>query len=58
MAKKTVNISRLKTFTLQKLPQDWPLREILLAEKDELDVCTFLARLPVWLQLSALKRMK
>ena len=47
-----VDISRLKKFAFNNLPKDWPLREILLSENDELDVSVFLARLPVWLKLN------
>lgn len=47
-----VDINRLKKFAFNKLPKDWPIREILLSENDELDVSVFLARLPVWLKLS------
>jgi len=49
-----VNISRVKKFAFE-LPKDWPLREILLAEKDEISLSAFLERLPIWLQLSMLK---
>jgi len=56
MSKVKVNITRLKNFALSQLPNDWVLREILLTESQEIDVSTFLARLPVWLQLSTLKR--
>lgn len=55
MPETKVNLSRLKTFALEKLPKDWPLREILLAENEEIDVSTFLARLPLYLKLSTLK---
>jgi hypothetical protein len=50
---RTINIRPLKTFALQ-LPKDQALRDILLAENEELDLFTFLARLPIWLQLSKL----
>jgi hypothetical protein len=38
-----------------ELPVGSPLREIILGEENELNVDIFLARLPVWLQLSKLK---
>jgi hypothetical protein len=54
--KAKLNIRRLKDFAITKIPKNWVLREILIAETTELEVSTFLARLPIWLQLSALKR--
>jgi hypothetical protein len=51
----TVNISRLKDFVAEKLPVGSPLREVILGDDVELDSSIFLARLPVWLQLSRLK---
>ena len=54
--KTKLNIQRLKKFAFTKLPKDSALREILLAEAKEIDVSTFLVRVPIWLQLSALKR--
>lgn len=54
--KTELNIQRLKEFALTKLPRDSALREILLAETKEIDISTFLARLPIWLRLSTLKR--
>jgi len=54
--RKSVNISPLKKFALEELPKDSPLREILIAETSEIDVSTFLARLPIWVQLSKFKR--
>jgi hypothetical protein len=54
--KHNVNIKRLKKFALEELPNS-PLREILLAEgSDEVDILTFLARLPIWLRLAKLER--
>ena len=50
-AKKVV-IRKLKEFAFEKLPKNWPLREILLSEEDELDIHVFLARFPIWLRLS------
>jgi len=56
MSETKINIRRLKNFAITQLRNDWPLREILIAENEEIEVSTFLARLPVWLQLSTLKR--
>jgi len=53
-----VNIGQLKKFGLEEIPPDWPLREILLAESEELDVSVFLARLPLYLKLSSFKRSR
>ena len=50
---KTVNIKPLKDFAFSKMPKS-ALREVLLMESDTLDIATFLARLPVWLQLAKL----
>jgi hypothetical protein len=52
-----VDISQLKEFAYQNIPSDWPLRDILLAQNDEVDVTTFLACLPIYLQLSRSGRM-
>jgi hypothetical protein len=51
-----VDMTRLKAFAMEKLPQDWPLREILLSESNDLDISTFLARLPVYLKLARLNQ--
>ena len=48
--RRVIEIRRLKDFAL-KLPPNSPLRVVLLLEDDELDVQTFLARMPVWLRL-------
>ena len=47
-----VDMRALKSFAIQKLPKEWPLREILLSDEDELEITVFLARLPLWLRLS------
>jgi hypothetical protein len=52
MSKIKVNMCRLKNFASEKLPKNWLLYDIILSEKDEMDVNIFLARLPVWLRLS------
>lgn len=46
-----INIKRLKRFALEKLPRDSALRDILLFEEDELDLVTFIERIPIWLRL-------
>jgi len=46
-----IKTKRLKEFARQKFPRDSVLREILLSEEDEMEVSTFIARLPVWLKL-------
>jgi len=56
LSKTKLNIRKLKNFAFSQLPKDCALREILLGENDVVDVSTFLARLPVWLQLSTLRR--
>jgi len=56
MPKTKVNIQKLKNFAFTQLPKGWVLREILLAETEELEVFTFMARLSVWLKLSRLER--
>jgi len=56
MSKAKINIQRLRDFAFSELPKNWILREILIREKSEIEVATFLARLPVWLQLNTLKR--
>jgi len=50
-----VNTSRLKSFAISKLPFGSPLREVLVSEDRELDVDTFLARLPLYLKLNRLE---
>jgi len=51
-----ISISKLKKSVLENFPKDWIIREVLLSENDELDVPTFLARLPIYLKLTQLKR--
>lgn len=48
---RTISITRLKNFAMEKLPQQSAFREVLLSEKDEISSADFLARLPVWLAL-------
>ena len=56
MKTRLVNVRRLKSFAIDNLPHESPLREVMLYENDELDALTFLARLPVWLRLSTLRQ--
>jgi hypothetical protein len=50
-----VDIRKLKAFAFSEIQQHWVLREVILAENDEVDIPTFLARLGIWLQLSKIK---
>lgn len=52
----SINITKLREYAFTQLPRDSALREVLLAEDGEIDVSIFLARVSVWLRLSALKR--
>jgi hypothetical protein len=52
-----VNMGQLKKFACQEIPSDWPLRDVLLSQDDEVDVNTFLACLPIYLQLNRSGRM-
>jgi len=54
--KTKIRIRKLKDFASTELPRNWALREVLLTESEEISIPTFLSRLPVWLQLSTLKR--
>ena len=58
MSNTKISIRRLKSFAFSQLPKEWPLRDIILSEEDELDVRIFLARLPVWLRLSRISDTK
>ena len=53
-----ISTRKLKDFAFSRLPKQWPLREILLAEEDELETSIFLARLPVWLKLSRIPELR
>jgi hypothetical protein len=56
--KKMIDMRSLKEFALRELPADWPLREILLAEKDEIEADEFIVKVPIFLRLSSLKNKK
>jgi hypothetical protein len=53
-----VDISPLKKFAFEEIPENWPLKDILLAQNDEIEVSTFLARLPLFLQLNKASRSR
>jgi hypothetical protein len=46
-----IDIRPLKAFASEKLPENRPLRKVLLAERDILTVHEFLAELETWLTL-------
>ena len=50
-----IRVQLLKEFALTELPTGWALRDILLAQSNEIDIHTFLARLPIWLQLCSIE---
>lgn len=56
MPRNKIDIGSLKDFVVRRLPRNWILREILLAENEEVDIATFLARMPIWLQLTRTRR--
>jgi hypothetical protein len=51
-----VNLKGLKQFAVEKLPKEWPLRDVLAAEEDEIPAYEFLAKTKVWLTLLRYKR--
>ncbi len=48
---RTLDIAGLKKFAKDSLPSDSALKEVLLAESDQMPVDVFINRFPVWLQL-------
>ncbi len=50
-ANRPVSIEGLKGLVLARFPEDHPLREVILAEKDVLTFDELLAKMPVWLVL-------
>lgn len=46
-----VDIKALKAFALEKFPRDCALRDVLLAERDNLEVKEFLAKMDIWVKL-------
>jgi hypothetical protein len=51
MAQPKVNIQRLKDFAFKEIPRDNLLREILLSERDELEITEFASKIDIWLRL-------
>lgn len=50
-ANRRVSMRKLKDFAFEKMPKSSPLRDLLLAEDDELDAEAFFAKTDVWLKL-------
>jgi len=48
---KWVDLRKLKSFAVEQLPKKSALREVLVTEKDSLDVIEFLAKAEIWLRL-------
>lgn len=48
----SIELSTLKTFA-RKLPRDSSLRNVLVAEKDQMGATEFLHKLEIWLKLLA-----
>lgn len=46
--RRSVRIRPLKEWVLARFPEDHPLREVILAEKDVLTAAEFLAKMEVW----------
>lgn len=55
VTKKKVNMIDLKKIARQEIPNNWPLRRILLDEPDELPLEIFAARFSVYWKLIAIK---
>ncbi len=49
--KRRISIRRLKDFALEKLPSNSALRDVLLAEDDELEAVDLSVKIDVWLKL-------
>lgn len=49
--RKRVDIKPLKVFALEKLPKNCVLRNVMLTDKELLDVDEFLAKMEIWLKL-------
>ncbi len=50
-AHRLVSTEGLKQMVLARFPEDHPLRQVILAERDVLTSEEFLAKMPVWLVL-------
>jgi hypothetical protein len=46
-----IDLRKLKTFAIEKLPIKSPLRDVLLSERDEMQTEEFIHKLSVWLKL-------
>lgn len=57
-SKTKVDVRRLKNFAFQKLPKDSELRDILLTERDLLNINEFLVKIEIWLKLLRVRRKK
>ena len=53
-----IDMRSLKEFALREIPPDWPLREILLAEKDEIEAGEFIVKVPIFLRLCSRKNKR
>jgi hypothetical protein len=58
MSKTKINMRKLKEFAFSELPRSWILREIILSERDELDVFEFIVKVEIWLKLAKGKNSK
>jgi hypothetical protein len=47
----SISTRRIKSFALSHLPQDHPLRQVILAERETLRAEEFVAKMEVWLIL-------
>jgi hypothetical protein len=51
MAQPKVHTQRLKDFAFKEIPRDNVLRELLLGERDELEITEFISKIDIWLRL-------
>lgn len=54
--RRTVSIKILKEFARDRLPRDAPLKEVLLAEDDEIPANEFVGKTKTWLALLRIQR--
>lgn len=47
----SISTRRIKSFALSHLPQEHPLRQVILAEKEKLTAEEFMAKMEIWLVL-------
>ncbi len=52
---KRIDLRKLKAYALDSLHLGSPLRDLLLAQRDELDACDFVAKVDDWLKLLRLE---